>query len=402
MSKVSYGTGANKVSLPYAMTSSYSMEAIPDPSDTDWTYQKIDLTVQGVINTAYIGLIDPTIPAGSSAATIVNTIRPKLMARRQPLEFSLGGVDIVPQKPDGNAGNVDARNGPIPQYCNLQVLTNTTILFTYRIIGHYWETGTAYPTISNKWTETVDIDSRNYTVRTREGLCIIRSDNSTGQTADSDAVRNTMAVVGIPNGFKRVSSSYTVNPDGLGLKYRVVDKEVYFQPPDPAYEAEGSYTESTTKLGAVRHGLVVVTLKGAKGQISERGKLVFAALSIASTKLRSNGAMVQGGVFTALEQSSVKVDLWENNVTVVMQAMMQPIKVANVQGMAGLDFTEMLTPPKGCGDGTPPPTMFARGTAGYLCQAAAYYDPGAKVQLQQITGQLSEGKQPGQAGKGGG
>jgi hypothetical protein len=311
----------------------------------------------------------------------------------------MGGTDIVPAKPEGNAGAVDAKNGPIPQYCNLTILTNTSILFTYRIIGHYWEQGTAYPTISNKWSETVDIDSRNYTTRTREGLCIIRSDNQQGQTADQ--IRNTMAVVGIPNGFKRVSSQYTVNPDGLGLKYRVVDKEVYFQPPDPAYEAEGTYTETTSKLGAVRHGRVQLTLKGSKE--SDRGKLVYTAISIASTKLRSNGAMVQGGVFTNLEQSMLQIDLWENNVTVMMQAMMQPRKVtASAAGMTGMDFTELLSPPKGSEPGTPAPTMFLRGSCGYLLQAAAYYDPGAKVQLDTITGQLNAGVQPGVAGKKGG
>lgn len=284
--------------------------------------------------------------------------------------------------------------------------------------------------LSNRWTETVDIDRHCYTRRTREGKYVIRSDNELGRVADY--FRFSMAQLGIPQGFVRESSRYTVDPSGLAIRYQMVDAEQFKMPPVPAMEADGTYLESTTNNGAVRWGEVEVTLKGAKG--TSQPLLIDRAVSIAASKLIINGAVLvgnnqagnQGGSFAKLERSAIKVDMYNNVVQVAMRSMMQPRSRARFNGVAGYaGFIEALpiegvgfnpegivqvpgqaqiqafaqqafgamthTPFSGPGDQNPP-NYPLRGSAGLLLLAAAYWDPSIpNLQVNPQTGSVAAG-----------
>jgi len=379
-------------------TTSFSQEAIYDDSNTDLILTKCDITVQTILNSAYAGTLGV---AGGDPATLMNNIRQQLLTPRKAFIFSVGGVNLLPATA-GNNGPVDAKNGPMPQYCNLTQLTRTTFLMNYRIVAHYWGgTGTG-PVLSDRWTDNMEYDGAMYSTRTRQGKIIIRSDNAQGLTPDQ--LRPFFATVGVPDGFLRKSSRYTVAPDGLSLGYAIVDKEVFKNPPLGAMEAEGEYTETTTHLGHMRHGHCRVRLKGSK--LQDQGKLIDAALSIVARKLGilgaqlalqgiGNGKAVIG--FAAIESSSIRVGLYDNYVEVSMQAKMapRPGKAQN-SGAAGLNYSSFTTTP--LSDPSQPPTYFPYGTAPVLLQAAAYYDPNLQAELNPVTGQMSAGNVPGTGG----
>jgi len=107
-----------------------------------------------------------------------------------------------PAATNRNTGTVDAKNGPQPQSCNVTQLTNTSFLLHVHVVAHYWENngvGTQTPlstgnlsgsdVLSNRWTESVDLDENQFTTKTRSGKFIIRTDNVDGFVADNLASR---------------------------------------------------------------------------------------------------------------------------------------------------------------------------------------------------------------------
>lgn len=401
----------NGVTFPYAFHTDFKQEFLYDESNTDLMYSKFDITVQAILNADYVSIIDSTLAAGSEPATIMAAIRKKLMRPRKELSIKFNGVELLPPAQSGNrfasgssgVGLIDAKNGPQPQSCVINVLTNTSFLVTYRIIAHYWDDQTVgNSVISNRWQESVVIDNCNYTTRTRTGKYFIRSDNAKAEVADK--FRILMAVTGIPDGFKRESSTYTIAADGLAMSFVVVDKEVYRQPPKPAFVATGNYTESTTILGAMRWGKVEVSLKGSKD--SDQAELMETCIAVAASKLRMAGAVVDDkGSFLYLEEGAFTVDLYENSVSCTMKCMMNTkvIKGADgktrFEGVAGIDYKALTDHPFKSGPEAPHPKHTAYGTAVYLLKAAAYFDPSIRdVQVDQATAQLTKGKQVGEVG----
>lgn len=398
----------NGVTLPYCFTTNFSQEAVFDDSNTDWCYQRFDVSVNAILNTAYASTIDPSL-AGADVATIMASVRRKLLRPRQKLSMSFNGQPLIPELQAGCTGTVDAKNGPQPQTCTCTLMTNTSFLVTYRIIAHYWESPVTSATSSNskgnnivynRWSETVDIDERNYSTRTRDGKFVIRSDNADGDIADD--LRSQFAVVGIPKGFKRKSSKYTVSPDGLAIMYNVVDQEVYLQPPDPAFVAEGEYIQSGTNWGAKRWGECRVTLKGQK--TTKMADLINKAIAICVVKLASTGAAGIGNkTIAVMESASIRTNLYDNVCTVSMKAMLNTAmgRATNVGGVARNIVDEIAFPPLGSSlESDNPPAVTDRGTAGILLKAASYFDPSITPNvLDANTGQMQEGSDVGTAGK---
>lgn len=396
----------NGVTLPYSYHSSFNQESVYDDSGTNWILTKISLDASCVINTAYAATIDPSLSTTASAAEIAASIRRKLLQPRKRLSVKFDGVNIIPEIQTGIEGTVDAKNGPQPQSCNFTMLTNTTFLMNYSIVSHYWESplGTATQSnaaggtaLSNRWTESVEIDSRNYSIRSRSGRVMIRSDNVLGEIPD--AVRLTMATCGIPKGFKRKSGKYTVSADGLALDYDLQDEEVYLFPPSPAFEAGGEYIESSTKLGAVSYGRVRVSLKGSK--TTPKFKLLTTAVSVGMSKLIGGGLNIDKGK-AFLNSASLRTDLYENNVTFEAEGRIKARK-ARINNIAGVKFSflsNIAAPPLGSDPAVgKAPAWSDRGTADFLLQAAAYYDPSVKNVIDPAKGQLKTGLAPGEAGK---
>jgi hypothetical protein len=420
----------NGVTLPYAFHTSFKQEAIGDDmGNTDWFCTKYDIEVQAVVNSNYWQLLVPDLPDLTNPdqppsftegpADIMNVIRYRLLQRRRAFSLKFNGVEMVPQatavSPPSSAGTVDVQNGPIPKSCVITALNNTTFLITWHVIAHYWENDTynaqsplvtnnkGNPVLYNRWTEEVDLDENGFSTRTRSGKLVIRSDNQ--YRAEVDLFRNQMAVTGVPAGFRRVSSKYTVTPNGLALQYVVVDKEAFKMPPPPSYRAEGEYIESSTNKGARRWGQCRVRLWGSKD--TDQGGLVLVAIAVATKKLRINGADLSGSGITArfswLDAGVIMTKLYENEVEVLLRVLMKPAgpspqQAGIVGGVWGLRLQNLAYTPLS-DDVIYTPPYSCRGTASLLLHAAAYYDPSLKsTVLNRMEGQLTAGLEVGVAG----
>ena len=440
----------NTVAIPYPLTTQFSQEAVYDPQGgTDWIQTKYDIIVDGILNLELLEtmITNANPPTMTSPSQLMKLVRLKLMKPRKRLSYVVNGIDLIPDRQSEAPGSVDVKNGPQPQHCNITQVTAETFLFSYRIVAHYWERLSAYPgesghdpnnpfrgqegntILANRWTESVEIDSCDYSTRTREGTFILRSDNTGGFIADQ--VRSQFAVLSIPYGFTRKSRNYTQSPDGMSLSYRIVDTEQYRLPPSPAFEAEGYYNETVTGNGAVRVGEVFVRLKGSKhvvrrpGQIGgqgSQGDLIRAALTVALQTARVRGGNLgirfppQGTPFSVIERASVRRGLYENVVEVSIRGLYRQVadRLLGLAGFVGMDTTTALSEMPGA-DKTNVPGYLERGSARLLLQAAAYYDPSSvgneigtghqriennpPTTLETYQVQMQNGFLPGQAGK---
>lgn len=396
----------NSVVLPYPRCLDFRQDAVFEESNTDRILTRIDVTVQSTINANYMSFVCPDLVVGGApttdqAAEIMNVIRSRLLKPRKALSYTFASRQLIPQRAGVN-GDVDAKNGPQPQSCTILELNNVTFLVTYRVVAHYWENigvnaqlnpatvnRAGNPVLYNRWSETVDIDSTDFSRVIREGTYAIRSDNDRGLIADR--FRETMAQLGVPSGCLREASSYSVTPDGLAIRYRVVDKEVFKLPPQPAFEADGEYTESASRSFAKRFGDVRVRLRGAK--TTSQAILLNTAVAVCASKLNINGpsAVMEGG--------SLTVDMYNNLVEVRMRAQFKSNK-ERFKDWSGLRFGNSIVETPGTDDDRPPkPQYQLRGTLSWLLQAAAYFDPSLRnTVLVPKLGQLSAGREVGQAG----
>lgn len=427
MSIVTY----NGVSLPYPFATQYAQSAVHDDvSGTDWCLTKYGIQIQTVVNSNYLNQLAPDlVGTTTNPAAIMKVVRNRLLEPRKTLSYTVNGVELMPQKQSVASGSgtipgtVDAKNGPIPQSCNITQLNNTSFLINYHIVAHYWENiaaGTVTgqnragnDVLFNRWTESVHIDQCMYTTRTRQGKYAIRSDNVDGKLADE--LRTQFAVVALPDGFLRQSANYSITPDGLSISYSIVDKEVHRLPPKPAYEASGTYTETAAYgLTGFRQGVAKVHLRGRNAATdTEREALIAVAVALACAKLDNNN-------FTMLSSATCTVDMFDNTVDCQVTGMLKasdpsnPIGSQRHYGVWSFDFpalastaynvVEKMGPngvviPAQAGPIPWQPTLFDYGTSSLLLQAAAYYDPSLRQnKLNPTTGQMEKGTPPGEGG----
>lgn len=384
----------NSITLPYAFITNLGQNAVSDPeSNTDWYLLNFDISAQFVLNAVYLSQIAPGLGSGFNETTppavLIKALRSKLMQRRKALSVTFNGKELIPQAQPGLPGTTDAANGPIPLSCNIIELENATFILDYRITASYWENNKissgspGNPTITNqagnsvlynRWTETVTIDDCNYSTRTRNGKFVIRSDNAEGLVADQ--IRAQMAVVSCPPGFLRENSTYTIDPNGLGISYSITDREVYRKPPSPAFTASGYYREQSDKGGGHRYGTCRISLKGSK--TTDQAALIKAAVSTAWTKIAYNAQRFtsnttpQGVPSFLVVGASLLVQMYENQVDFSLEVMFQGV-TQRLQGLA--DFTTINTIVPGSDGVDYTPAYRIRGSASLLIQAAAYYDP---------------------------
>lgn len=414
MSILSY----NSITLPYSDVTSFDQQVMYEDSRTDWFCTRYDIAVRCLINVNYISLIAPALVEGSNPTTtnpaaIMTYLRKRLMAPRNRLSFTFNGIDLVPQTQlalGSNTrlpGTVDAQNGPMPQNVSFGLMTGTTFTLNYRIIAHYWENNATGPfplpnqtgssVLYNRWTETVDIDNLNVTTRTREGKFVIRSDNADGQIADY--YRDQFAIVGVPLRFLRLSSQYMQSPDGLALAYRVVDREQFKMPPNPAYYSDGEYIESFPLDGAWRFGDFRLLLRGAND--TSQSELINTALVISKQKYDR----VLGGDSSLLSfavNTSLRVNAYQNEIELRTrrQYAASPSLVGGYAAFAGQDLVYQ----PGTDDKTNSQlkkTYPTGGTANRLLVAAAYFDPSLDTASNAISASDSQsfaGTLIGQAG----
>ncbi len=415
----------NGISLPYSDLTRFRQDVMYDPEGrTDAYLSRFDIEVQCVINLQYIDQLLPEdlrpnpgegFTAAGNAASIMQYIQTRLMQPRKFLSVIFNNVELIP-KVQANAGFVDSDNGPKPIYADPTLMTDTMFLLVFRIHASYFINAgydattqqfrtvrAGSPVLYNRWMDAISIDNCNYTRRIRQGRYAIRSDNS--QRATIDTFRPQMAVMGIPGGFVRESTQYTVDPSGLALTYTIVDKEVYKLPPFPAFEADGEYVETTVNNGTIKRGMCRVRLRGSK--TTPQNRLAERAMGICARKLRMQGAQLGGAVgdqvrpFGILNKAVVATKLYENEVECVMDVLMHLENTrGRFHGISQLQFSRNFGETPGSeANQASTPNHLLRGTENYLMEAAAYFDPSLQNQfVDQATNNLNRGLVPGQAG----
>lgn len=402
----------NGVTLPMGMTTEFTQEPQYDPgSDTDWFCTEFTIGVQTIISTDYLTELAPALAAGATdnPAAIMGYIRSQLMQPRRLLTFTFNGINLIPEQTAG-PGTVDVQNGPKPISCTCNQLTNTTFLMTYRIKARYWENNRsntipvenmkANPILYSRWTEIQDIDVFQLSTVIREGKFVIRSDNAQGFMADQ--FRSQTACVGLYPGMVRESASYTQSPDGLGISYRIIDRELFKMPPVGATRATGEYVETTVANGAHRWGECHVRLEG--GKLNNQSRMIETGLKICSSKIRNNGAQIIGAGanarFGILEQAVIVVGMYDNWVDIRMRVRMKPAGKKRTDAVWQIDFEPMAFTPGTDGAVLPAdhPLIRDYGSANVLLRAAAYYDPSLANSFELANRQLAQGLPVGQAG----
>jgi len=379
----------NDITFMAPLHTSFSQECVYDPSDTDREFVKLDVTVQS--------LVTPDTAAGmgiaggfdTSAAVMAKYMREKLMVPRKAWSIKSSNVELIPS----HGATVDAKNGPHPQSFNFTMMTEQTFIATFRCIGHFSTVDIDEPRnyfTSVRWSDSVEIDDLNYTTRTRRGRYRIRSDNQNKQ--EIDRIRRAVAILGVPQGFLRKSSQYTLSEDGLQIDFTIQDQEVFRVPPAPAFRSKGTYTETTTKNGAMRHGAIRLDLWGDK--VTSPAVLLKKCIEVAAAKLLLvGGAQQRERRFARLEQCDFGTDLYENHCWCNMRCLLNTRhEQANdprlrVNGVATIDFDAITRAPLySAANNVTPPKYLDLGTAALFLQAARYFDPGATITLNSATG----------------
>lgn len=396
----------NGVVLPAPLISNFEQRSTYDElGGASWQIVKYDIRLQSIFNFAYKDALTFSIPADlaafcTDAPTLMKAIRKLLLQPRKLLSVSFNGFELIPLEQNDLPGTVDAQNGPKPQSCTIKMLTNESFLVDYHIIAHYWENITVEGNslgnnpgsdiLYNRWSETQSIDQCNFSTYTREGVAKIRSDNVTGSIAD--LLRQNMVPLSIKQGFIRKSANYVISPDGLSLKYQIVDEEQYKMPPSPAFKATGRYTDTAARAGAYITNECMVKLEGAK--TTSQAALIQAAIAIIQIKVNRGNSNLRAAI---MNNYSVSQDLYNNSVQVSCQS--KSTRRDNRVGVfAGVNWDFYTRTPFSDGQ-TYQPLTNLRGNASILLQAAAYNDPSIVQAINAQTGQLEPGLEVGQTGK---
>ena len=394
LTQVNANALAGHIELSYIRTKSIDDEPIYSDDGTEYLYTRRLLAVEGTVNATLL----PSV-AGETATITMARIKHLLEVPRMQLLFFVGndllfqspGPQPLPGSVDINGNPLppviaDAKWGPFPRHCTVtQIGGIQTYNVDYVIETFVQECPGQAPEnpppayLSHRWSEHVSIDERFYSRRTRTGKIITRSDFY----VNPDSLRGIVAPKLLP-GFKRISSDYILQEDGLAMMYTVVDQEVFIQPPPPAVKAEGTYIESIEQ-GAIRHAECRVKLEGSKTDVlGGKARLLQLALVIIRSRLELAG-VVKTGQYLFLKSGAIREELYDNVIEVTFRGMIQPTKV-KTQGAAadlrrfcwapiGSDITTELGPDPG-----------ERGTALLTMAANVLNDPCLQQAVLRTTG----------------
>lgn len=129
--------------------------------------------------------------------------------------------------------SLDAKNGPIPQYANIDQLAPGSIAVDFSIVCYINEQQAlqnAWPykyISSHSYYVDVDVDFSSMETRTTVGIVNFRADALKSNEVNPDDFREFFAPP-LPVGFKRESFGVKVSPDHTALQYRCVDREIHY------------------------------------------------------------------------------------------------------------------------------------------------------------------------------
>lgn len=400
MSRLFYGgqpgTPSNDpsmIELPYVHTKQIIDEPLYSDDGTEYLYTRRFVHIESVISSTLV----PSLSGESSTQTMAR-IKHLLETPRRQLYFYVG-TDLLFQSPgpqpqpgsvDGNGNPLppviaDAKWGPFPRGCTITRIGGTqSFNIDYAIETFVQECPGQSPEnpppeyLSHRWQESISIDERAYSRRTRTGKIVTRSDFYT----NPDSLRGIVTPRLLP-GFRRITSEYVLQSDGLAMQYTFVDQEVFIEPPAPAFKAEGEYIESVQE-GAIRHAECRVRLEGSKTDfLGGKARLLQMALLIVRNKLELAG-VIKTGQYLFLKDGAIREDLYDNVIEVRYRGMMQPLNTKS-QG-AAVDLRRFCWAPTGSDIINQfPPDPGERGTALLDMFANFLNDPCAQQAVLRIT-----------------
>ncbi len=331
----------NQIYIQLCQTLSFEMVQETDPTNTDAMWMKYTIRVRGFLSRENL-----TFPGVNDLPTnqIIELIKTQLETPRRELTYNLNDINVVEQ--DG----LDAQKGPWPLPAIVREVASGIFMVECGCVTRIVECDDfcdqeLSPVLSLRWTQTESFDENWYSHLHTSGRLIVRSDMN--QSADNF---RPLATPGLLPDYRRISSEYTLSPDGLELQFDFKDQEFDRLPPFGFTKAQGEYTVGVEKPGFKRVGQVHLTLEGQKG--TSRKALMVRAINMAYAKLYADGFfghLAAGSGFFARTAAAVfapppiiwgtfRESLFECKVDITMQAMMSNIsKVTFVPGQSILD-----------------------------------------------------------------
>lgn len=254
MARLVYGTGVNAVDLwPWVRTMGYSIETVRDRmAGLDEMYHRITIEVEGIINPfafstnmvqRFGGARQPLVEGDRAGIALAN-LRTLLQRDRQRLVFQVGNDNaIISPLTDPATGlplSSDCDGGPkAGKFITLQVIGDKSIPFRWSVSTTF-NSGTRF-LLSNRWTQSAQIDTHGYTTKTTSGRAEFRLDylNRIGLSPD---MWRRFLVVPCPSDMRRTAVRVVAQADGAAVQYDVTDREYTYPTGNGITLIEGNAT----------------------------------------------------------------------------------------------------------------------------------------------------------------
>jgi len=324
LSKVIY----NGVYLSLTKINSLGQEPLYSEDGIDYLYTKFDLDVSAVVNLdAKLTMENEAVRTATTMSNYIGELTRQLNLPRKRLSVQLGAdTAVYNQSVNGplqmllSSSAPDSRGGPFPRGVTIrQVGGSKTLLVQFQIQTFIFDQRCADRDVpkrvtSNRWEMSFGYDTEGMATRTTRGTLVVDGKQD-GINADDFRY---FAIPKIPSGWRRKRMDFNLSSDGLKIGYTIEDAEQYYAYPEGLTTVEGSYTESTTKAGALLYIDMDISVKGPKNVTKEW--LVQKALQLIDSRVNwSNfpqNAANAGKSNDVLESASVSEDLFENKVSV--------------------------------------------------------------------------------------
>lgn len=257
----------NGVELHNCLTREFRQEVVYDPSNTDKSFNRFHITVEGICHTqesftgaSPVGQYVAAFPVANTPGNLQsmhNMILGTLGVPRGEflmfLEASGGETQITMLEATGQGPSgiplYDVENGPKPKVIAIsEIVANKIykVAFSIEISLLFCNISRSTPfVLNNRWSIAESMDDNFFTTRTIHGrLRLAASAATDGTTVPGHAVKY-LVVPPLEDGFKRQSIDYVASENQLECEYTIVDRQIHKAPPWPATTMEVTHSAST-------------------------------------------------------------------------------------------------------------------------------------------------------------
>jgi hypothetical protein len=209
-----------------------SIEPVYDDTGKDLLFQRISMRISGILNPFMTSSGKNTnLPAGGYKeqgdrfGIAVDKLKDLLSAPRQDLQVYSGPNDLIYDCPGTGSGLLcDPDGGPIPGPLNVHdVMGDKTAHFSWSITFAVSQCGKYL--LSNRWTQSSNLDSEGMAVRTIQGTAIFRADYLYDEGITPDDFRKYLVLPCPPN-LRRWSINVSISADNTRATYTVQDRQI--------------------------------------------------------------------------------------------------------------------------------------------------------------------------------